>query len=190
MFAYFYETLFREYILMEELTWLHAKNAQAEKSEVLTDSNRNDLPDLMSSYQQKISVLNDEIYNLKNDVDDRDREIAQLRIQYKILKQRSQSVDRNVHSSSNNDNNDLNRSKRGISVDAGGNLREQLDTSYDEIRLLKNKLIRLEDELNNCALEKETLVIKLDQQTKQGFDSIISKDLQIFTSKIGTCDRH
>jgi hypothetical protein len=27
--------------------------------------------------------------------------------------------------------------------------------------------------------------MKLDEQSKQGFDGIISKDLQIFTNKIG-----
>lgn len=173
-------------MLMEEVTCLHAKQAHAEKQEVSDKSNRNDIADLLSSYQQKISTLNDEIYSLKSDVDDRDREISQLRIQYKILKQRSQSVDRNGCSSADNDGTGSSRSKRGVSVDGGGNLREQLDASFDEIRLLKNKLLRLEDELNTSALEKETLAMKLDQQTKQGFDNAITKDLQVFTGKIGT----
>ncbi|UJR09930.1 hypothetical protein I4U23_014152 [Adineta vaga] len=183
IFVYFYETLFREYMLMEEITYLNLKNTNSKSPEIVMDSHRNDLSDLMTSYQQKISALNDEIYHLKNDVDDRDREISQLRIQHKILKQRSQSVDRNGYSSIENENN-TNRSKRGTSVDAGGNLREQLDASFGEVRLLKNKLLRLEDELNNSVLEKETLLMKLDQQTKQGFDEIISKDLQNFTYKI------
>ncbi|CAF1362039.1 unnamed protein product [Adineta steineri] len=183
IFVYFYESLFREHILMEELTWLNAKNANSKNS---SNTNKTDLSDLMNSYQQKIVILNDEIYNLKNNMDERDKEISQLRIQCKILKQRSQSVDRNSNSSLDNENNINNRSKRGMSVDGGGNLREQLDASFDEIRLLKNKLLRLEDELNNSVLEKETLSVKLDQQSKQGLDDVISKDLQIFTNKIET----
>jgi hypothetical protein len=109
---------------------------------------------------------------LKDDIINRDHETTQLRIQYKILKQRSRSVDRTSNSNNNNNLNDdgtkdSNRLRRGISVDGGGNLREQLDTSMDEIRLLKNKLLRLEDELNNSVLEKETLLVKLDDQSKQ-----------------------
>ena len=183
MFVYFYETLFREYMLMEEITWLSLKNNSPKLPEIVANNHRNDLSDLMTSYQQKISALNDEIYNLKNDVDDRDREISQLRIQYKILKQRSQSVDRNGYSSGENENH-TNRSKRGVSVDAGGHLREQLEASQDEIRLLKNKLLRLEDELNNSVLEKETLLTQIDQQSKQGQNDIMSEDIKIFTDKI------
>ncbi|CAF1635286.1 unnamed protein product, partial [Adineta ricciae] len=183
IFVYFYETLFREYMLMEEITWLNLKNNSSKLPEIVTNNHRNDLSDLMTSYQQKISALNDEIYNLKNDVDDRDREISQLRIQYKILKQRSQSVDRNGYSSGENENH-TNRSKRGVSVDAGGHLREQLDASQDEIRLLKNKLLRLEDELNSSVMEKETLLTQIDQQSKQGQNDIMSEDIKIFTNKI------
>ena len=111
----------------------------------------------MNSYQQKISILNDEINQLQQNVNNRDNEISQLRIQNKILKQRSQSVDRTMNSNSMNQFNDderkdSNRCKRGVSVDGGEDLRGQLDASFDEIRLLKNKLLRLEDELNNSAL--------------------------------------
>jgi chromosome segregation ATPase len=171
---------------MEELTWLNTKNFHSKNSLNINNTNRdgNDLSDLMNSYQQKISSLNDEISNLKQDINDRDKEISQLRIQNKILKQRSQSVDRNSNSSDDNANNN-NRIKRGVSVDSAGNLREQLEASSDEIRLLKNKLLRLEDELNNSVLEKETLLSKLDEQSKQGMDDTISKCLQIFTNKIG-----
>jgi len=168
---------------MEELTWLNAKNLTSKNSPNINNTNGNNVSDLMNSYQQKISILNNEVSNLKKDIDDRDKEISQLRIQYKILKQRSSSVDRSSNSSIDSDNN--HRSKRGVSVDGGGNLREQLDSSFDEIRLLKNKLLRLEDELHSSVLEKETLLMKLDEQSKQGFDGIISKDLQIFTNKIG-----
>jgi chromosome segregation ATPase len=172
---------------MEELTWLNSKNFNHSKNSLNINNNNNpdgnDLSDLMNSYQQKISSLNDEITNLKQDVIDRDKEISQLRIQYKILKQRSRSVDRNSNSSDENEN--INRIKRGISVDGGGNLREQLEASSDEIRLLKNKLLRLEDELNNSVLEKESLLSRIDEQSKQGMNDTINKDLQIFTNKIG-----
>jgi hypothetical protein len=147
---------------MEELTWLnsnnHEKHVHTKSPRKLNNNNINgdDISDLMNSYQQKISILNEEINHLKQDVNQRDNEISQLHIQYKILKQRSRSVDRPSNSNLNNHLNDDggkdNRSRRGVSVDGGGNLREQLDASMDEIRLLKNKLLRLEDELNNSVL--------------------------------------
>jgi hypothetical protein len=143
---------------MEELTWLNSntnkKNLYIKSS---TNINGHGVSDLMNAYQQKISILNDEMDQLKQDITNRDNEISQLRIQYKILKQRSRSADRTSNSNSNihvNDDGgkDSNRSRRGVSVDGGGNLREQLDASLDEIRLLKNKLFRLEDESNNSVL--------------------------------------
>ena len=148
---------------MEELTWLNSNTNKKNlylKSSSSNSTNGHDVSDLMNSYQQKISFLNDEINQLKQDIINRDNDISQLRIQYKILKQRSQSVDRTTNSNSNNHlsddgGKDSNRFKRGVSVDGGGHLREQLDTSLDEIRLLKNKLLRLEDELNNSALVKK-----------------------------------
>lgn len=177
---------------MEELAWMNSninpKNLHSKNS---TNSNENGLSDLMNSYQQKISILNEEINQLKEDVIHRDQDLTQLRIQYKILKQRSRSVDRNSNSTTNNHSNDdggkenNNRARRGFSVDGGGHLREQLDTSLDEIRLLKNKLLRLEDELNNSALEKETLLVKLDEQSKKTIDQSINDDLHLFTQKIG-----
>ena len=143
---------------MEELTWLNSKHLKNAKN-----LDGEELSDLMNTYQEKISVLNEQITQLKGEHLERDKEVAQLRMQNKILKQRSQSVDR---TSEENFQDQTNRLKRGISVDAGGNLREQLEASNDEIRLLKNKLLRLEDELNNSVLEKETLLIKLDDQSK------------------------
>lgn len=170
---YLYESLFREYILMEELSWLNSKK---------TNSNEKDFSNVMSSYQEKISSLNNEIYQLKQDVLERDKELSQIRIQYKILKQRSQSVER----SSDENLNNTNRFKRGISVESGGNLREQLDASNDEIRLLKNKLLRLEDELNSTVVEKETLLGKIDEQSKVNLDD---QDLKLFINKIGKNDK-
>ena len=167
---------------MEELAWMNSninqKNLHPKSSNSSSD---NSVSDLMNSYQQKFAILNEEITQLKEDVVHRDQELTQLRIQYKILKQRSRSVDRN----SSNDDGNANRARRGMSVDGGGNLREQLDTSLDEIRLLKNKLLRLEDELNNSVLEKETLLVKLDEQSKQTVDQSINEDLHLFTKRIG-----
>ncbi|CAF5171161.1 unnamed protein product, partial [Rotaria sp. Silwood1] len=139
--VYLYESLFREYILMEELSWLNTKNFNPKNSSNSNDNNNNhgnDFSDLMQTYQQKISLLNIEISNLKQDINNRDKELSQLRIQYKILKQRSRSADRNSNLSddeniNNNNNNNNNRSKRGVSVDGGENLRGQLDASLDEI---------------------------------------------------------
>ena len=175
---------------MEELNWTNANaNKRNSQSKSSTNSNGQEVSDLMNSYQQKISILNEEISQLKDDIVNRDHETTQLRIQYKILKQRSRSVDRSTNSTNNNYSNDdagkdPNRLRRGISVDGGGNLREQLDASSDEIRLLKNKLLRLEDELNNSVLEKETLLVKLDEQSKQGIDLTVNEDLHLFTDKI------
>ena len=170
---YLYESLFREYILMEELSWLNSKK---------TNSSEKDFSNVMSSYQEKISSLNNEIYQLKQDVLERDKELSQIRIQYKILKQRSQSVER----SSDENLNNTNRFKRGISVESGGNLREQLDASNDEIRLLKNKLLRLEDELNSTFVEKAHLLGKIDEQSKVNLDD---QDLKLFINKIGKNDK-
>lgn len=166
-----YESLFREYFLLEEL-----KTTSTDKC--LTNHT-----DLLQSYQQKISILHEQILQLKEDINNRDTELSQLRLQNKILKQRSRSVDRTSTQTASDD--ESNRSRRGVSVDGGGNLREQLDTSLDEIRLLKNKLLRLEDELNNSVLEKETLLIKLDEQSKQNLDITMHDDLQLFISHIG-----
>jgi regulator of replication initiation timing len=175
---------------MEELSWTNLNtNKNNSQSKSSTNSTGQEVSDLMKSYQQKISILNQEITQLKDDIVNRDHETTQLRIQYKILKQRSRSVDRTSNSNNNNHSNDdggkdSNRFRRGISVDGGGNLREQLDTSLDEIKLLRNKLLRLEDELNNSALEKETLLVKIDEQSKQGIDQTINEDLHLFTDKI------
>ena len=133
-------------MLTEELTWLNTHPSKNEKHASSSTS------DLMNSYQQKISLLHDEINRLKEDIDDRDKEVTQLRVQCKILKQRSRSVDRHNNGSSSEDNLQQQRTRRGISVESGGNLREQLEASSDEIRLLKNKLLRMEDELNNSVV--------------------------------------
>lgn len=147
-----YESLFREYILIEEVTWLNAQNEmKTNLSKTMKNQpNGDDFSDLMDSYQQKLALLHDEISTLKQELAEKDKDLSQVRLQYKILKQRSRSADRNSNSSDDSSNSQ--RSRRGISVDGGGNLREQLDASNDEIRLLKNKLLRMEDELNSSLL--------------------------------------
>ena len=144
--VYLYESLFREYILTEELTWCsNEKSSQSIDSKSKKSSNDTSEPvsDLIHSYQQKIALLQDEIGRLKENLSDREKEISQL-------KQRSRSVDRTINTSEDSINNQ--RFRRGVSVDGGGNLRDQLEASADEIRLLKNKLLRMEDELNNSLL--------------------------------------
>ena len=139
-------------MLTEEVTCLAALNQKRTvQSNAISPnySHGHDWTDLMNSYQQKISLLHDEINGFKQDIADRDRELAQLRIQNKILKQRSRSADRNADGAE--DNGSSQRGRRGVSVDGGGHLREQLDASFDEIRLLKNKLSRMDDELNNAV---------------------------------------
>ena len=144
-------------MLTEEVTCLAALNQK--RSNVQSNaiepnySHGHDWTDLMNSYQQKISLLHDEINAFKQDIADRDRELAQLRIQNKILKQRSRSADRNANGAEDSENGA--RARRGMSVDGGGHLREQLDASFDEIRLLKNKLSRVDDELNNAVWVRE-----------------------------------
>jgi len=169
MFVALYESLFREYILTEELTWLNAHRT----STISSTSN-----DLINSYQQKISILHEEISHLKENLDERDRELTNVKVQCKILKQRSRSVERN---SNGNEENSAQRSKRGLSVETGGNLREQLEASTDEIRLLKNKLLRMEDELNSSVLEKESLLAKLEEKN---LDSTFDKDLHRLIDEI------
>ena len=148
-----YEALFREHILLEELTWFHTEanerhlQGKASSTKSPENTNGNEISDSMSSYQQKISTLNEEILQLKQDVQQRDQEIGQLHLQYGISKQRSRSAEKIATSSE-----EINRSRPGVSVNEDGNLCEQLEASTDEIRLLKNKLLRLEDDLNNSAL--------------------------------------
>ena len=161
-----------------------------------------EVSDLINSYQQKIALLNEEIELLKQQLNIKDKELDQFRIQLKNLK-RSRSnesslssrrqltltniaqlseldsdllLDDNKNSNSNssqltalekienliiystNNNSKLSsvtsenvnqqeRNKRAASVDSTNNSAKQLEITKDEIRLLRNKISRLEDDL-------------------------------------------
>lgn len=123
-----------------------------------------EVTELLNSYQQKIALFNDEIILMKQELTGKDKEIDQLKIQLKNLK-RSRSSEahteqrysrlsnmenKNNNNSNNNDNNnkeDQQRKHRSLSADTSDTLSRQVDIAQDEIRLLKNKINRLEDDL-------------------------------------------
>ena len=109
-----------------------------------------EVTELLNSYQQKITLFNDEITALKQTVTKRDKEIDQLRLQLKNLK-RSRSSESNEQRLSRSNDNGINsneqRKQRSHSADTSETLARQMDIAHDEIRLLKNKITRLEDDL-------------------------------------------
>ena len=118
-----------------------------------------ELTDLLNSYQQKISLYNNEITILKQGLVNKDKENDQLRLQLKNLKRSRSSESRMLSSeqrlsrASNTDVNEKNaqnvdhRKQRSFSADTSETLARQIDIAHDEIRLLKNKVTRLEDDL-------------------------------------------
>ena len=152
-----------------------------------------EVTDLISSYQQKIALLNEELDVHKNQLISKDKELEQFKIQLKNLK-RSRSSEGGgyarrqlnlssgiastpenkavddaktntdpaldkianliIHSSSSKYNeeealssSESNRSKRASSVDSVENSMKQAEMAKDEIKLLRNKIARLEDDL-------------------------------------------
>lgn len=116
-----------------------------------------EVTDLLSSYQQKIALLNDELNMLKQQSISKDKEMDQMRLQLKNLK-RSRSKENNYHDrnktndseskdNDNNNNNSTERKSRSGSVESD-TLNRQVEIGKDEIRLLKNKIMRLEDDLS------------------------------------------
>jgi hypothetical protein len=114
-----------------------------------------EVTDLLSSYQQKIALLNDELNMLKQQSISKDKEMDQMRLQLKNLK-RSRSKENNYHdrnktndseSKDNDNNNSTERKSRSGSVESD-TLNRQVEIGKDEIRLLKNKIMRLEDDLS------------------------------------------
>jgi hypothetical protein len=122
-----------------------------------------EVTDLLSSYQQKIALLNDELNMLKQQSISKDKEMDQMRLQLKNLK-RSRSKENNYHdrnktndseskdndnnnNNNNNNNNSTERKSRSGSVESD-TLNRQVEIGKDEIRLLKNKIMRLEDDLS------------------------------------------
>ena len=153
-----------------------------------------ELTDLLNSYQQKISIFNEETDILKNQLNSKDRELDQLKIQLKNLKRSKSSepatrkktmssskyfrqlisihfqiknkifflnkldnrfdmpaIDDEDESqeSSNRSNSADQRSKRSLSAETINTetLARQIEIGNDEVKLLRNKIARLEDDL-------------------------------------------
>ncbi len=123
-----------------------------------------EVTDLLSSYQQKIAILNDEIHMLKQQSAGKDKEMDQMRLQLKNLKrsksQEPTSYDKSAskpnstsnatssdNESSDSENKDADRKSRSGSVENSETLIRQVDIGKDENRLLRNKIMRLEDDL-------------------------------------------
>ena len=119
--------------------------------------------ELMNSYQQKIALLNEEIDILKIQLMNKEKEMEQMKIQLKNLKRSRSSdsgYDRNrrqltlnntVLNGKANSNTSLDTTGTSIIVNSS-NLNSdeqftQVQISNDEIKLLKNKISRLEDDL-------------------------------------------
>lgn len=165
-----------------------------------------EVTDLISSYQQKIALLNEELELHKQQLTGKDKELEQYRIQLKNLK-RSRSIESGFNSSASNARRQLNltnntngsvngssdssegkksdsdnsldkianmiiyssdskytqddnmalarlaeaeekaRKQRAQSVDSAENSKKQVEMAQDEVRLLRNKIQRLEDDL-------------------------------------------
>ena len=130
--------------------------------------------DLLSSYQQKITIYNDEIMTLKQLLANKDKDIESMRLQLKNLK-RSRSQDKSydkrqnmTYINSNQSGGDssteiivcnvsnLTQSIEGDSadkkvrtsaMDSSETFARQAEIANDEIKLFKNKISRLEDDL-------------------------------------------
>lgn len=131
-----------------------------------------EVTDLLNSYQQKIAIFNDEIGMLKQQIGEKDREINTFKLQLKNLK-RSRSTESNYErnkirtvnenkeessvGSSETENKKmaektadeilLERNRRSMSVDGSDTLMRQYEIAKDELKLLRNKIARLEDDL-------------------------------------------
>lgn len=114
-----------------------------------------EVTDLLSSYQQKIAILNDELNLIKQQSASKDREMDSMRLQLKNLKRsKSQDSSNDRNNRNNNTSNDStneetsDRKSRSMSVDnSSETLSRQVEIGKDELRLLKNKIMRLEDDL-------------------------------------------
>ena len=134
-----------------------------------------EVTDLLNSYQQKIALFNDEIAMLKQQIGDKDKEMNTLKLQLKNLKRSrstDSSYDRNRTKSENKETiaksdqedcsnetptdktqaldknaEETERNRRSMSVDTSDTLTRQYDIAKDELKLLRNKIARLEDDL-------------------------------------------
>lgn len=109
----------------------------------------------MNSYQQKIALLNEEIDILKIQLVNKEKEMDQMKIQLKNLK-RSRSTDSGYERGRKSNNYPLgNKATSNTSLETTGSMveptkennSEQIQVANDEIKLLKNKIARLEDDL-------------------------------------------
>ncbi|RNA11089.1 SOGA2, partial [Brachionus plicatilis] len=163
-----YESMFREYFLQEQLYSI-SNNSQTQA----VSSQLREVNDLMNSYQQKIALLNEEIDILKIQLVNKEKEMDQMKIQLRNLK-RSRSSDSGYERGRQSMlNNSLlgNKATSNMSLDMTGSLahsteQEQspgkMQVANDEIKLLKNKIARLEDDLVFTTQEKENLVKKME----------------------------
>lgn len=135
-----------------------------------------EVTELLNSYQQKISIYNEEIDLLKSQLVGKDKDLDQMRIQLKNLKRSKSSdssYDRNrrftnssakpndsvnnneeksgekqdPNKTSNTEESNADRKQRSMSVDTSETLSRQVEIANDEVRLLRNKIARLEDDL-------------------------------------------
>ncbi len=105
-----------------------------------------EVTELLNSYQHKFVMYNEEINHLKQENAAKDKILDQVKLQLKNLK-RSRSLESSDRQKRNADNAAAARQQRSASVDPAQALNRQVDIAYDEIRLLKNKISRLEDDL-------------------------------------------
>lgn len=114
-----------------------------------------EVTDLLGSYQTKITIYSEEIAMLKQQMSYKDREMDSMRLQLKNLK-RSKSSDRDfkrqiVYTNSQNpdiaEEGSQSSEKNKTPVEISDTLTRQAEINHDEVRLLKNKISRLEDDL-------------------------------------------
>jgi hypothetical protein len=104
-----------------------------------------EVTELLNSYQNKFVLYNEEINLLKQETNAKDKILEQFKLQLKNLK-RSRSLEP-TDRQKRNSLAESGRQQRSASVDPAQALNRQVDIAYDEIRLLKNKISRLEDDL-------------------------------------------
>ena len=99
----------------------------------------------------------------------------------------------------------MDRKQRSMSVDTSETLARQVEISADEIRLLRNKVNRLEDDLLMMTQERDGLLVQLDKiedkamksfttmseneqvdiTGENSFDSVVLKQMNGLKKKIG-----
>ncbi len=129
---------------------------------------------LLDSYQQKVTIYHEEVTMLKQQLSYKDKEMDSMRLQLKNLR-RGRSHDRDFSKRvSNNNNNsvenssgsdessDSDRKVRSSSVELSDTLTRQAEINSDEVRLLRNKISRLQDDLayvSQVGLKKNTTTL-------------------------------